>query len=41
MEHKLGNYEQSEKLLRESFRIRFGAKGDFNILANSLTDRYT
>lgn len=35
MENELGNYEQAEKLLRESFRIRFRAEGDFSILANS------
>lgn len=41
MEHELGNYEQAEKLLHESFRVRFNAKGDFSILANSITDRFT
>ena len=39
MEHELGNRKEAEKLLQESFRIRFDAQGDFNILANSIEDR--
>lgn len=41
MEHELGNLEQSEKLLRESFRIRFKAEGDFSVLANAVKDRFS
>lgn len=41
MEQELGNLEQAEKLLRESFRIRFKAEGDFSILANTIKDRFS
>lgn len=41
MEQELGNLEQAEKLLRESFRIRFKAEGDFSILANTVKDRFS
>lgn len=41
MEHKLGNLIAAEKLLQESFRIRFNAKGAFSVLANKLEDRPT
>lgn len=40
MEHKLGNFRESEVLLGESFRIRFKAEGAFTILANSIRDKY-
>lgn len=38
MEHKLGNTAEAGKLLQESFRIRFDAKGDFTVLANNIRD---
>lgn len=38
MEHELGNFQQAEKLVHESFRVRFNAKGDFSVLANSIHD---
>lgn len=38
MEHKLGNLVAAEKLVQESFRVRFGAKGAFSVLANKLDD---
>lgn len=41
MEHNLNNYDQAEKLLHESFRIRFKAEGDFSIYANVIKDRFS
>jgi hypothetical protein len=41
MEHQLGNSQEAEKLLQRSFAVRFKAKGEFTVLANSIAEDRT